>query len=301
MRMERRTVDVDGTRVCVLEVGTGEPLLFLHGWGLSPEVYAEGLRRVAADGVRVIAPALPGFGGSDSPARLDLAGYAETIARLLELMGVLTPVLVVGHSFGGGVALQLATDRPERVRSLTLVNSVGGAPGRRSGLIDASWLHWALGAVTELSPTAVLREAPGVLRAFLPCALRRPRTLARTAALALRASLADQAAALVERGLPVLFVWADEDRLIAPGALAHVAASLPPRLVQGKHGWLITEPDEFATVVHDALAVHAAFERGQRGLPLQLGGDASLGDLLPHERRSGTRTSASSAPRAMAR
>jgi pimeloyl-ACP methyl ester carboxylesterase len=288
--MERRTVDVDGTGVRVLEVGTGEPLLFLHGWGLSPDVYAEGLRRVAAEGVRVIAPALPGFGGSEPLPQADLGSYADTVARLLELLGIAAPVLVVGHSFGGGVALQLATDRPERVRSLTLVNSVGGAPGRKTGLVDASWLHWALGAVTELSPRSVVRDAPSVLKAFLPSVLRSPLTLARTAALALRASLADQATALIDRGLPVLFVWADEDRLIAPGALAHVAASLPSRLVEGKHGWLITEPEEFASVVHDALAVHAAFERGQRGLPLVLGDDATLGELLPHERRTATRS-----------
>ncbi|MCW2622340.1 MAG: hypothetical protein JWL64_1942 [Frankiales bacterium] len=297
-----RTVDVDGTRTRVMEVGSGEPLLFLHGWGLAPAVYAEGLRLLGADGVRVIAPALPGFGGSDGPGLvgLDLAGYARHIARLLDELGIDTPVLVAGHSFGGGVALELATAHPERVRSLTLVNSVGGAPGRKAGLVSASWLHWALGAAGELSPQAVLRSTPGVLKAFLPSALRHPVTMALTARLALRASLADKAAALVSRGLPVLFVWGDEDRLIAPGALAHVAASLPSRVVQGKHGWLITHPEEFAAVMHDALAVQAGLEREQRGLSMALPGDPSLAELLPHERRGTARIPAQRVPRDVA-
>ena len=276
-----------------MEAGDPEhdPLLFLHGWGLSPRCYAEGIHLLTKAGVRVIAPCLPGFGGSDGPPlrALDLPAYAARIGRLLDVLGLEHPLFVAGHSFGGGVALQLAVDRPERVRSLTLVNSIGGAPGRRNGLVDASWLRWAAGAATELSPREVARAAPSMMRAFLGNAARKPITLALTARLALTASLSQQAAALVAAGLPVLFIWGDKDRLVAPGELGAVAGSLPNEVVQGRHGWLLTEPEEFATLLRNALVVHAMLERRQRGQAIVLPHGTSLADLIPVERRSASR------------
>lgn len=288
-----RTVDVDGAAVQVMEAGDPdrEILLFLHGWGLTPRAYADGVRRLTAAGVRVVAPALPGFGGSDGPALRDVAlkAYAHRVGRLLDVLDVEHPVFVAGHSFGGGVALQLATDRPERVRSLTLVNSVGGAPGRGPGLVDASWASWAAGAVRDLSPRQLVRAAPSLLRDFVPNLVRQPLTLALTARLALTASLADQARALVATGVPVLFVWADGDRIVAPGALAEVSGSLPPEVVRGRHGWLLVEPEEFATLMRNALVVHAMLERRHRGQALVLPRGYALTDILPVERRSAAR------------
>ena len=310
-----RDVLVDGAVVRVMEVGdpTADPLLFLHGWGLSPQCYAEGIARLTATGVRVIAPALPGFGGSDGPRLLgwsrgwrhgvDLPEYARRVGRLLDVLGLEHPVFVAGHSFGGGIAIQLATDRPERVRSLTLINAVGGAPSRRAGLADASWLWWAAGAVTELSPRELARAAPSMLRSFVPNVVRKPVTLALTARLALTASLAGQAAALVEQGLPVLFVWGDADRLIAPGELGAVAGSLPAEVVRGRHGWLMTRPEEFAALLRNALVVHVMLERRRRGQALVLPAGFSLADLIPEEKRTtglgaaGTGTSSGRLPR----
>jgi pimeloyl-ACP methyl ester carboxylesterase len=288
-----RTVTVDGAAVRVMEAfqpsaRRSDPLLFLHGWGLSPQTYAEGIAQLTAAGIRVIAPALPGFSGSDGPPLrgIDMRAYGQRVGRLLDVLGIEKPVFVVGHSFGGGVAIQLAADRPERVRSLTLISPVGGAPGRRVGLVSASWLRWALGSLTELSPQQLSRSAPGMLRALVPNALRKPVTMTLTAKLAVTVDLAQEAAGLVASGLPVLFVWGDHDRLILPGALAAVAGSVPAERVAGRHGWLLTQPEEFATLLRNALVVHAMLERTQRGQSLVLPPGASLSDLIPRERRS---------------
>ena len=298
-----RDVLVDDGVLRVMEAGDpdADPLLFLHGWGLSPRCYADGICRLTAAGVRVIAPSLPGFGGSDGPplTGVDLPAYAHRVGRLLDVLGVERPVFVAGHSFGGGVALQLATDRPERVRSLTLVNSVGGAPGRRAGLVDASWLRWAAGALTELNPRDLFRAAPSLLREFVPNVLRKPVTMALTARLALTASLADAAAELVASGMPVLFVWGDADRLIAPGELGSVTGSLPAEVVRGRHGWLLTQPEEFATLLRNALVVHAMLERKRRGQAVVLPAGAALADLLPHERRAASRLPGARAARSV--
>jgi pimeloyl-ACP methyl ester carboxylesterase len=297
MTVRWRDVLVDDAVLRVMEAGDrdADPLLFLHGWGLSPRCYADGITRLTKAGVRVIAPCLPGFGGSDGPAlrSIDLPSYATRMGRLLDVLELEHPVFVAGHSFGGGVALQLAVQRRERVRSLTLVNSVGGAPGRR-GLSDRSWVRWAVGAATELNPREVARAAPSIVRAFVPNALRKPVTLALTARLALTASLAQQAEELVAAGLPVLFVWGDEDRLIAPGELATVAGRLPAEVVHGRHGWLMTQPEEFATLMRNALVVHAMLERRRRGQAVVLPAGASLADLIPEERRAATRLACTS-------
>jgi hypothetical protein len=87
----------------------------------------------------------------------------------------------------------------------------------------------------------------------------------------------------------VLFIWADSDRVVAPGALADIVTSLPAEVIEGRHGWLLTEPDDFSTLMRNALVVHAMLERKQRGQALVLPKGASLADLIPHERRSATR------------
>jgi pimeloyl-ACP methyl ester carboxylesterase len=291
-------VDVDGATVRVMEAGTGDPLLFLHGWGLTPRSYADGVTRLTAAGVKVIAPCLPGFGGSDGLGltRVSMRAYAERIGRLLDALGIEHPVFVAGHSFGGGVAIQLATDRPERVRSLTLVNSVGGAPGRRTGMTDTSWLRWAVGTVAELDASGFVRAAPSMLRDYLPNALRRPFTMTLTARLALTASMADQAHALVARGTPVLFIWADSDRVVAPGALADIVTALPAEVIEGRHGWLLTDPEAFSTLMRNALVVHAMLERSRRGQAFVLPKGTSLADLIPAERRGAARVPAAPRP-----
>jgi pimeloyl-ACP methyl ester carboxylesterase len=293
-----RDVDVDGANVRVMEAGRGDPLLFLHGWGLTPRAYAQGITRLTGAGVRVIAPCLPGFGSSDGPGiwHVSMPSYADRMGRLLDVLGIEQPVFVAGHSFGGGVAIQLATDRPERVRSLTLVNTVGGAPGRRAGMTDTSWLRWAVGTVGELSTSGLLRAAPSVLRDYVPNVVRRPATMALSGRLALTASLTGQVEALVARGTPVLFIWADSDRIVAPGALADIVTALPAEVIEGRHGWLLTEPEAFATLLRNALVVHAMLERTRRGQAVVLPRGASLADLIPSERRSATRFSEQPGP-----
>jgi len=97
-------------------------------------------------------------------------------------------------------------------------------------------------------------------------------------------------------GVPVLFIWADRDRVVAPGALADVVTSLPAEVIGGRHGWLLTEPEEFATLLRNALVVHTMLERKRRGQAVVLPRGASLADLIPPERRSASRRPEPSVP-----
>lgn len=281
-----------------------DPLLFLHGWGLTPRSYAGAVLRLTAAGVQVWAPSLPGFGASSTvPVTSGLTQYADRIAALLDTLDPAKPVFVVGHSLGGGVALRLATRRPDLVRSLTLVNPVGGRPSRGTGtMVNGSWTRWLLGAATELDPREWMlpHVLPRVLRDVAGNLVRHPVRAAAAAYVALSASLADEAHALVESGVPTLFVWGDRDRLTLPGEMAHAAAGLGEigtELVKGRHGWMLSEPAEFARVLQDALVLHALQERARRHQPrpatgaLRLPPGTTLADLFPPERRHRARHS----------
>jgi pimeloyl-ACP methyl ester carboxylesterase len=104
------------------------PLVLVHGFGGSLYSWRKVSPELAAAGFRVIALDLPGFGYSGRPAERAAytpEGQARTVAEVLARLGVpaAEPVDLVGHSFGGGVALALAAARPDRVRSLVLVDS----------------------------------------------------------------------------------------------------------------------------------------------------------------------------------
>src|SRR5689334_23113800 len=130
--MAWRRTQVAGRPATYGVVGEGPAVVFLHGWGLSDRTYRRSLGAMVDRGIRVFAPALPGFGGTAGLPRasFDLAGYAGWVDAFLEEVGLDEPVTLVGHSFGGGVALKTAHDFPDRVSQLVLVNSIGGSVWR---------------------------------------------------------------------------------------------------------------------------------------------------------------------------
>lgn len=108
----------------------GDPtVVLLHGFGGSHVSWRKVAPDLAAAGFRVATLDLAGFGYSERPAERAAyapAGQAATVAEVLERLAPELgsgPVHLVGHSFGGGVALAFADARPERVRSLVLVDS----------------------------------------------------------------------------------------------------------------------------------------------------------------------------------
>src|SRR3974390_1747629 len=133
--LDGKVTDVARCTALYGEAGTGAPVLFLHGWGLDHKAYKRALSRLVRAGLHVYAPALPGFGGTVGLAgpSIGLHDYGDWVAAFLASVGVEEPVIAMGHSFGGGVAVALAHDHIERVRALVLINSVGGSAWARSG------------------------------------------------------------------------------------------------------------------------------------------------------------------------
>lgn len=116
--------DVGGQRIYYRRAGKGEPVLILHGWGVTGDLYSPLFLRIAAHrDARVID--FPGFGQSDMPRETwGTEEYAEMTHQLLTVWGW-QGVDVVAHSFGARVALRLAHRHPESVRTLALTGAAG--------------------------------------------------------------------------------------------------------------------------------------------------------------------------------
>jgi pimeloyl-ACP methyl ester carboxylesterase len=124
-----RSVEVDGTRVLVAELGAGPPIVLIHGLGGTFRYWLESARRLARH-YRVLVVDVPGFGGSDPAAvPFSMVAAGERVLAACEALGARRPVLV-GHSLGGPIAALVAARSPERVAGVVLVSTTGLSPER---------------------------------------------------------------------------------------------------------------------------------------------------------------------------
>jgi pimeloyl-ACP methyl ester carboxylesterase len=117
-------VEVDGVRLHYLEQGSGQPLVLIHGNGtMAGDYEISAVFERAAEKYRVIAFDRPGYGYSERPntTTWDATAQAALLHKALIQLEVERPI-VVGHSWGNLVALSLALEQPEYVRSLVLLS-----------------------------------------------------------------------------------------------------------------------------------------------------------------------------------
>lgn len=127
-------ITVRGIRIRYELAGDGAPLLLLHGWGSSLDTFAtltEDLQRF----FRITAFDFPGHGGSDlPPAAWAVDDFVELTQDVMAELGI-ERTAVLGHSFGGRVAIKLAASRPDAVDRLILVDAAGVPPRRTFGRV----------------------------------------------------------------------------------------------------------------------------------------------------------------------
>lgn len=107
--------------------GDGAPVLLLHGWGANIELFQTTIAGLEQR-YTLVAPDFPGFGRTPPPPTGWSVGmYATWITTLLDDLEI-ERCAVIGHSFGGNVAIKLAVERPERIAGLVLTDASGIRP-----------------------------------------------------------------------------------------------------------------------------------------------------------------------------
>ncbi|MCW2851937.1 MAG: hsaD 3, partial [Nocardioides sp.] len=272
---EVQTVSIHGHRRAYVKVGQGPALLLLHGLGCDHTTW-EPVISTLAKRYTVIAPDLLGHGQSDKPrADYSLGGYANGMRDLLTVLGV-DKVTVVGHSFGGGVAMQFAYQFPERTERMVLVASGGLGPEVSTFIraITTPGYHQLMGLLTlpgvrhvglagmralystGWKLTRDLREVAEIYDSFKdPHARAAIRHVVRAVVdwegqivtMADRAYLTD--------AMPMCVVWGRDDKVIPVRHASNAAALAPKARVEvipnAGHFPHKDHPERFAKVLHE--------------------------------------------------
>ncbi|MDQ2956479.1 MAG: alpha/beta fold hydrolase [Actinomycetota bacterium] len=228
------TATLHGHDLSYVDVGSGPAVLFVHGLLGSHENWSQ-LMGELADGRRLIAPDLFGHGASAKPVGdYSLGAHAATLRDLLDRLGIDT-VTLVGHSLGGGIAMQFSYLFPERVERLVLVSS-GGLGRELSRLLRSATLPGAEFVLPVIASRWVRNRASTVANCLGRLGIRPSPDLTEAwrgfvslgEADSRRAFLATTRAVIDPGGqtvtacdhlppavpLPVLLVWGGRDRII---------------------------------------------------------------------------------------
>jgi pimeloyl-ACP methyl ester carboxylesterase len=243
--------DVDGLRVQFRMHGKadGEPLLLLHGWGGSSLSFM-GAASLLEERYRTLAPDLPGFGFSEAPPEAwGSTEYAHAIAGLPRAAGC-DAVDVVGHSFGGKVALALAVEYPDLVRRLVIVASpilqLPPEPGVRRASLRFSMLRGA----SKLLPPLRDRMLDWGRNRFGSADYKSAGVLRPTL---VRVVNEDWRPALAAINIPVLLIWGTDDTevplRVAEEALAELPDAKLVTLEGAGHFPFLDQPEPFAEAV----------------------------------------------------
>jgi pimeloyl-ACP methyl ester carboxylesterase len=243
-----------GTRVMVYSLTVSRPVappvVFLHGWGLSPQSYAPYLHalseRLSCD---VLAPALPGFGGSDPLPSADDSALLTHLTVALPELNLDTPPILIGHSLGAALAARVASqvNPPPLDPRLVLISPAGVRHGRGGGLGKAMSMALELRHDLPHDPLARLQDAG-------PSFLRHPRAAFQAGWTASQIDIHGDLARLVKRRARVFLVTADEDR-VTPHDDARSVPGVHVEAVRGTHGWLLSHPQEAAQLVERLLTL----------------------------------------------
>ena len=278
VRMAPRTVRLHGHGLSYVDNGSGPVVLFIHGILGSQRQWARLVDEVD-DYHRVVVPDLFGHGESDKPlGDYSLSAHAATMRDLLDHLGI-ERVTLVGHSLGGGIAMQFFYLFPERVERLVLVSS--GGLGREVNLVlRSATLPGAAQVLSVLASAPVVSQVealahgasklgwrPGsdlsaIWRGFSSLGDRGSRSafLATTRAVIDIGGQTISAHDHLEGALPIptLIVWGSKDRMIPLAHALSVQSALPDCHVEvfdgAGHFPHLDDPNRFARVLRDFVA-----------------------------------------------
>jgi 3-oxoadipate enol-lactonase len=254
-------LEVDGLMLHVRESGAGHPVLLLHGFPLSSEMWQETMDRAPA-GWRMMAPDLRGHGSSEASDDAGMPRLVRDQLELLDLLEVGEPVVVVGLSMGGYVALEMARRHPDRVRALVLVDTRAEADepdGAEKRRVTAQHVlaEGSGDLADEMAGKLFSPATPGAVRSLWRArmAATQPRGVA--AALRGMANRADSLQVLEDWRKPLLVVVGQDDQITPPEDARRMHRAVPEsrlEMVTGAgHLPPVEQPAAFAEILNDFL------------------------------------------------
>jgi pimeloyl-ACP methyl ester carboxylesterase len=278
LSFEMLETSLHGHRVAYRMAGSGPPLVLIHGITSSSDSWRAVWSRLVEHHT-VIAPDLVGHGQSAKPrGDYSMGAFASGVRDLVASLDI-GPATIVGHSLGGGVAMQFSYQFPERTQRLALVSS-GGLGTSVHSLLRAATLPGSEFVLPLLAATRTLSVGRSLGGALGRVGLRLSTDLlemarghaslaereTRTAFLqTLRASIdpRGQRVQALDRlylagGLPVLIVWGARDRIIPPGHGRRAHELIPGSRLEvfeaSGHFPHLDQPERFAETVEDWIA-----------------------------------------------
>ena len=233
------TADAGALDLHVLEAGEPDapPVLLLHGWPQHAWCWRHVMPRLA-DGHRLIAPDLRGFGWSDCPAGgYDPLTFAADAVALLDALDV-DRADVIGHDWGGAAAFVMALGQPARVRRMVILNTVPPWVEPSLELVAGAWRSW-YAVVMAVAGDRVVRNRPDLLAEGVRRDAVHPEGMSEQDALAYARRLAEPARARATKLLYRTYLKAAVGR--APGSeVAEKRLTQPTRFLFGANDGAIS-------------------------------------------------------------
>jgi pimeloyl-ACP methyl ester carboxylesterase len=267
--LKPRTIDAGGIQTSYLEAGAGQPVVMLHGSGPGVSAMANWQHNIGAlsQRFRVLAPDIIGFGATQRPDDIvySLRTWTDHVWAFLDAHGI-EKASIVGNSLGGRIALQMATDRPDRITKMVLMGAPGVGMTPTEGLAALRAYQPSHNAMRDL-----LRNYFAVDPAMITddlVATRYEASIADGAYEAYRAMFFDPRHAGSELGIsaeevraiatPALLVHGREDRVVPMQVSVTMLGLLPHADLHVfsacGHWTQIERADEFSALVADYLA-----------------------------------------------
>lgn len=242
---------VDGLSLFYVAVGAGLPVLYLHGNLGSAAWYSKVME---IPGCRTVAVELPNFGRSAPlPGEADLDRYADVLAGFIEAAGPDRPLLVA-HSLGGGVAISLASRRPELLRGLLLVDSA--APSGLKTPVERHPAIEAMRANPQILAMALKAVVPTLAdEAFFGELVEDAKLMAAPAWIGNAEALSrfDYAGRIGAFKGPVLVLWGRKDLVVTEAMARETAAAFPGARLEiwehVGHSPMAEDPESFKRLV----------------------------------------------------
>ena len=251
MDFQEKIFQHGGVSIKYFEKGSGEPILFLQGGGMRALTYEKILNGLSKK-YRVIAPDIPCFGSGTVPKEIwGLQDYGNFFFEFIKFLN-LRDFILIGHYFGGGIALTLAS-KSEGIKNLILVDSAG----KFSGYSETKFRYkfYIEKTLFDIFHYGNIRTFLLILKDFLVNRIKKFFQWPHIVKIMKKCLLSDFGE-FQKIKTPTLILWGNQDEIFPPNLAKNMNKEISNstlRFVAGNHDWSLFKPSEFLNFLEDWL------------------------------------------------